>query len=145
MPPARTESAREARKAFHCDLCGKGYSRIHEFEAHENSYDHQHKKRFMEMKAMQRATTRVPKRDDGDGGVKKLEVSSPAGKPKAGFKKVGFRSAFGDEKAKVKVHVEEEVAKPAAAAEAEVEVVETDSEDDAVRGWVRYDPDRPTD
>jgi hypothetical protein len=26
------------------ELCQKGYSRINEFEAHENSYDHQHKK-----------------------------------------------------------------------------------------------------
>ena len=40
----QTESAREARKSFYCDLCQKGYSRINEFEAHEGSYDHQHKK-----------------------------------------------------------------------------------------------------
>jgi hypothetical protein len=40
----QTESAREARKSFCCDLCQKGYSRINEFEAHEGSYDHQHKK-----------------------------------------------------------------------------------------------------
>lgn len=39
-----TESAREARKAFYCDLCQKGYGRITEFEAHEGSYDHLHKK-----------------------------------------------------------------------------------------------------
>jgi hypothetical protein len=26
------------------ELCQKGYSRITEFEAHESSYDHQHKK-----------------------------------------------------------------------------------------------------
>ena len=40
----QTESAREARKSFYCELCQKGYSRINEFEAHEGSYDHQHKK-----------------------------------------------------------------------------------------------------
>ena len=40
----QTESAREARKSFYCDLCQKGYSRVNEFEAHEGSYDHQHKK-----------------------------------------------------------------------------------------------------
>lgn len=49
-----------ARKSFYCiysllqwdygeangigELCSKGYSRMNEFEAHENSYDHQHKK-----------------------------------------------------------------------------------------------------
>ncbi len=40
----QTESAREARKSFHCDLCNKGYGRINELEAHESSYDHLHKK-----------------------------------------------------------------------------------------------------
>ncbi|KAL8761037.1 MAG: hypothetical protein Q9184_002803 [Pyrenodesmia sp. 2 TL-2023] len=43
-PPAQTESARTARKSFYCDLCQKGYGRINEFEAHEGSYDHLHKK-----------------------------------------------------------------------------------------------------
>lgn len=42
--PSQTESAREARKSFHCELCGKGYARMNEFEAHEGSYDHLHTK-----------------------------------------------------------------------------------------------------
>lgn len=40
----QTESAKEARKAFYCELCSKGYGRINDFEAHESSYDHLHKK-----------------------------------------------------------------------------------------------------
>lgn len=40
----QTESAREARKSFYCELCSKGYARMNEFEAHEGSYDHLHKK-----------------------------------------------------------------------------------------------------
>lgn len=40
----QTESAREARKSFYCELCGKGYARMNEFEAHEGSYDHLHTK-----------------------------------------------------------------------------------------------------
>ena len=40
----QTESAKEARKAFYCELCAKGYGRINDFEAHESSYDHLHKK-----------------------------------------------------------------------------------------------------
>lgn len=40
----QTESAREARKAFYCDLCQKGYGRINEYEAHQGSYDHTHRK-----------------------------------------------------------------------------------------------------
>lgn len=43
-PPSQTESAREARKSFYCELCGKGYARMNEFEAHEGSYDHLHTK-----------------------------------------------------------------------------------------------------
>ena len=41
---SQTESAKEARKAFYCELCSKGYGRINDFEAHESSYDHLHKK-----------------------------------------------------------------------------------------------------
>ena len=51
LPQAATESAREARKSFFCTLCQKGYARQPEFEAHENSYDHQHRKRLKEMLA----------------------------------------------------------------------------------------------
>lgn len=38
-------------------MCSKGYARINEFEAHENSYDHQHRKRLKEMKALTRNPT----------------------------------------------------------------------------------------
>ena len=60
LPQATTESAKEARKAFFCtppglslksnanihqgELCNKGYARQNEFDAHEGSYDHQHRK-----------------------------------------------------------------------------------------------------
>ena len=54
----QTESAREARKSFYCELCQKGYSRINEFEAHESSYDHSHKK-----------VCRVRTYDGGEGGT----------------------------------------------------------------------------
>ncbi|EPS36522.1 hypothetical protein H072_9944 [Dactylellina haptotyla CBS 200.50] len=40
----------------------KGYGRMNEFEAHESSYDHQHKKRFMEMKQMQRGASSIEAR-----------------------------------------------------------------------------------
>lgn len=57
LPSAQTESARELRRAFFCEMCQKGYARINEFEAHENSYDHQHRKRLKEMKALTRNPT----------------------------------------------------------------------------------------
>ncbi|KAK3114683.1 hypothetical protein LTR53_006769 [Teratosphaeriaceae sp. CCFEE 6253] len=52
LPQAATESAREARKSFFCELCQKGYTRMNDFEAHEGSYDHQHRKRLKEMKQL---------------------------------------------------------------------------------------------
>ncbi|KAF1348863.1 hypothetical protein BDV97DRAFT_399409 [Delphinella strobiligena] len=57
LPSAQTESARELRNKFYCEMCSKGYARINEFEAHENSYDHQHRKRLKEMKALTRNPT----------------------------------------------------------------------------------------
>ncbi|CAD0085218.1 unnamed protein product [Aureobasidium vineae] len=57
LPSAQTESARELRRNFYCDLCSKGYARITELEAHENSYDHQHRKRMKEMKQITRNPT----------------------------------------------------------------------------------------
>ncbi|KAH0384714.1 hypothetical protein KCU92_g4204, partial [Aureobasidium melanogenum] len=57
LPSAQTESARELRRNFYCDLCGKGYDRITQLEAHENGYDHQHRKRMKEMKQITRNPT----------------------------------------------------------------------------------------
>lgn len=61
LPSAQTESARELRRAFFCELCQKGYARINEFEAHEGSYDHQHRKRLKDMKALTRNPTAAVK------------------------------------------------------------------------------------
>ncbi|RVD85230.1 uncharacterized protein DFL_003557 [Arthrobotrys flagrans] len=110
VPVPLTQSALDARKSFYCELCGKGYGRMNEFEAHESSYDHQHKKRFMEMKQMQRGASSVearrererraeekaglitikPLRTQGDNGGSKHSDDSA---PRAGKK--GFKSAFG--------------------------------------------------
>ncbi|KAF2226366.1 hypothetical protein BDZ85DRAFT_211147, partial [Elsinoe ampelina] len=46
---------------FFCTLCSKGYARAPELEAHENSYDHQHKKRLKEMKSLTRNPTAAVK------------------------------------------------------------------------------------
>jgi hypothetical protein len=55
-PAPKTESAREALRAFYCELCDRGYSRISEYDAHlsryisileflaDVSYTHTHKK-----------------------------------------------------------------------------------------------------
>lgn len=85
---------------FFCELCQKGYSRSQELEAHENSYDHQHKKRLKEMKAMTRNPTslvtsknaerRKKEQTDGvlGGNLKVEERKSEGGG--GGFRPIGF-------------------------------------------------------
>ncbi|EOD48075.1 putative c2h2 type zinc finger domain-containing protein [Neofusicoccum parvum UCRNP2] len=114
MPP--TESARQAALNFFCDLCNKGYQRHNDYEAHISSYDHQHKKesnplttptgRLKDMRVMSKdpeaaAKARKDERArDKEAGLVKLDLTSAAVKPSGGggFKKGGFKSAFGDAK-----------------------------------------------
>ncbi|XP_054793203.1 uncharacterized protein LOC129321181 isoform X3 [Prosopis cineraria] len=49
---------KEIRKVFFCDLCNKQYKLAMEFEAHLSSYDHNHRKRFKEMKDMHGSSSR---------------------------------------------------------------------------------------
>ncbi|KAG9160137.1 hypothetical protein Leryth_015028 [Lithospermum erythrorhizon] len=42
----------EIRKVFYCELCNKQYKLAMEFEAHLSSYDHNHRKRFKQMRDM---------------------------------------------------------------------------------------------
>eukprot|EP00727_Mastigamoeba_balamuthi_P006692 m51a1_g2643 hypothetical protein (243) ;mRNA; r:602938-604156 len=43
------EEVTESTRPFYCELCDKQYKKITEYDAHLNSYDHHHKKRFKEM------------------------------------------------------------------------------------------------
>ncbi|KAH6835927.1 D111/G-patch domain-containing protein [Perilla frutescens var. hirtella] len=49
---------KEIRKVFYCDLCNKQYKLAMEFEAHLSSYDHNHRKRFKQMKDMHGSSSR---------------------------------------------------------------------------------------
>lgn len=49
---------KEIRKVFYCDLCNKQYKLAIEFEAHLSSYDHNHRKRFKEMRDMHGSSSR---------------------------------------------------------------------------------------
>ncbi|KAL3697972.1 hypothetical protein R1sor_012048 [Riccia sorocarpa] len=49
---------KEIRKVFYRELCNKQYKLAMEFETHLSSYDHNHKKRFKEMKEQQSSQTR---------------------------------------------------------------------------------------
>ncbi|CAN1161683.1 G patch domain-containing protein 8 [Linum perenne] len=48
----------EIRKVFYCDLCKKQYKLAMEFEVHLSSYDHNHRKRFKEMREMHGSSSR---------------------------------------------------------------------------------------
>ncbi|CAA7398610.1 unnamed protein product [Spirodela intermedia] len=49
---------KEIKKVFFCNLCNKQYKLAIEFETHLSSYDHNHRKRFKEMKEMHGASSR---------------------------------------------------------------------------------------
>ncbi|KAK4782457.1 hypothetical protein SAY86_016559 [Trapa natans] len=49
---------KEIQKVFYCELCNKQYKLAIEFEVHLSSYDHNHRKRFKEMKEMQGSSSR---------------------------------------------------------------------------------------
>lgn len=116
---------------------------MNEFEAHESSYDHLHKKRLKEMKEMQRQVgTSTNKGREEKGPLVKIQLGGKKegeGVKPGGFKKGGFKSAFGpveDEEVKKEMVEEERMDVEDPKAEAEDSDV-TDEED-------YYDPRRPT-
>ncbi|KAH8178850.1 zinc-finger double-stranded RNA-binding domain-containing protein [Sarocladium implicatum] len=161
LPAAQTSSAREAQKSFYCDLCSKGYSRMNDYEAHLSSYDHSHKQRLKDMKAMVRDPTSVARarkaeaKADGLISIKipgqesqqqQQQQGATGGFKKGGFKKSGFKSAFAPVEGQ---------AQPVAATKPTNEGMstkpslskslvpnESDTEDE---GYEVYDPRYPTD
>jgi hypothetical protein len=76
---------------------------MNEYEAHLSSYDHTHKQRLKDMKAMVRdpnAGARARKAEARADGIVSIKIGSgessntPSGFKKGGFKKTGFKSAF---------------------------------------------------
>ncbi|KAH8779871.1 hypothetical protein F5883DRAFT_193152 [Diaporthe sp. PMI_573] len=174
LPPAATAAAREALQSFYCQLCQKGYSRHNEYEAHLSSYDHSHKVRLKEMRAMTRdpaAAARARKAEARENGVISIQLGGGGGggggdKPQAsggggaggggfkkgGFKKSGFKSAFapaeGESEAEKEAKVEDE------GKDVRVKSLEPqragggdgDGESDTEdEGYEMYDPNFPTD
>ncbi|KAF8440575.1 hypothetical protein BGX38DRAFT_850098 [Terfezia claveryi] len=89
-----------SKKAFYCELCSKGYNRVNEYDAHLSSYDHSHKKRLADMKAMQRpsASLRREKERKAEAAagmitIKPIALASGAS-TNPGLKKSGFKSTF---------------------------------------------------
>ena len=91
--------------AFHCHLCSKGYSRMNDYEAHLSSYDHTHRQRLKDMKAMVKndpvQTRKSEAKADGIVSIKLgrgNSSSGPSGFKNAGFKKAGFAPIKGSSK-----------------------------------------------
>jgi hypothetical protein len=124
---------------------------MNEFEAHESSYDHQHKKRLKEMKEMQKQVKdSVPRKEERGplmsiklGGGGKEKGSSGAGAGGGGFKKGGFKkmNAFvavdGDDVGDV------EEKSPVISEEKEVKMA-VDVDSDVTDEGDYYDPRMPT-
>ncbi|KAK7428088.1 hypothetical protein QQZ08_005327 [Neonectria magnoliae] len=88
---------------FYCTICAKGYARVNDYEAHLSSYDHSHKQRLKDMKAMVRdpnAGSRARKAEAKADGIVSIKLpgqeaaNATSGFKKGGFKKSGFKSAF---------------------------------------------------
>ncbi|KAK4943004.1 hypothetical protein LTR10_017389 [Elasticomyces elasticus] len=140
LPPANTQSAKQARSAFFCSLCQKGYSRMNEFDAHESSYDHQHKKRLKDMKEMQRQVQ--PKKEE-KGPLMQIKLGGAAKSTPAaagGFKKGGFKNAFAPADDDVPVKAEKKNDEP----EFDEKPAPIDEDSDVTDVEDYYDPRRPT-
>ncbi|KAK4102363.1 hypothetical protein N658DRAFT_470050 [Parathielavia hyrcaniae] len=168
LPPAQTSSAREALQSFYCQLCQKGYSRMNDYEAHLGSYDHSHKQRLKDMKAMVRdptAAARARRQEQKAEGVISIRLGEAAaaanaaggaggsgGFKRGGFKKSGFKSAFvpvggsgsgaGDPKGDTVAATAGERKDGGEKTGMKSELVESDTEDE---GYEVYDPRKPTD
>jgi hypothetical protein len=126
---------------------------MNEFEAHESSYDHQHKKRLKEMKEMQRQVVQPKKEEKGPlmqiklGGAGKSAAGSSGAGTGGGFKKGGFRNAFAAADDEVEAKKEQDSAEVLAKVESAQDVEMTKDEEldsDLTDQEDYYDPRRPT-
>jgi hypothetical protein len=126
---------------------------MNEFEAHESSYDHQHKKRLKEMKEMQRQVVQPKKEEKGPlmqiklGGAGKSAASSSGAGAGGGFKKGGFKNAFtaAEDEGEVKKEQEGAEAVPKVESAQDVEMTKEEEVDsDLTDQEDYYDPRKPT-
>lgn len=130
---------------------------MNEYEAHLSSYDHSHKQRMKDMKAMVRdptAAARARKQEAKADGVISIKLGeggggtvAAAGFKKGAFKKTGFKSAFGPASEEADPVQQPDGTHKVADADSNAAVpnrrlVESDTEDE---GYDMYDPRYPTD
>jgi len=113
---------------------------MNEFEAHESSYDHQHKKRLKEMKEMQRQVQ--PKKEE-KGPLMQIKLGGTAKSTTTGgggFKKGAFKNAFAPTENEPTVDVKEEDDVDTTREKSLVDLDDSDITDEEDY----YDPRRPT-
>lgn len=134
---------------------------MNDYEAHLSSYDHSHKQRLRDMKAMSRdpnAAERARRAEAKADGLVSIKIAAKDGAAgpsggssgggsggfkKAGFKKVGFKSAFAPaDSAQPQSKNEGEPSKPKQRASFNPMAEESDTEDE---GYEVYNPRYPTD
>ncbi|CAG8718501.1 238_t:CDS:2, partial [Acaulospora morrowiae] len=79
--------------AFYCGLCDKQYTKITEYEAHLSSYDHNHRKRFKEMKESNRPSTKLDKKREKE---RKREEKELARMQQAALQRANKQSSSGE-------------------------------------------------
>jgi len=122
---------------------------MNEFEAHESSYDHQHRKRLKDMKEMQRQVQTSGRKEE-KGPLMSIKLggsSTKSGGGGGGFKKGGFKNAFapagGDEEVKKEDDDADTVfAKKSAVVDDEKPIEDEDSDITDQEDY--YDPRKPT-
>jgi hypothetical protein len=115
---------------------------MNDYEAHQSSYDHQHKKRLKDMKEMQRQVQ--PKKEE-KGPLMQIKLggtttTKSTGSGGGGFKKGGFKNAFGPVEEDEKVEIKKEDDKVVV----DDKVVPADGDSDVTDTEDYYDPRRPT-
>ena len=78
---------KQETSAFYCEICDKQYVKITEWENHLSSYDHHHKKRFMEMRAEEKARNRArakPRKERVDPAMAAAAAARAAAGAEAG-------------------------------------------------------------
>ena len=112
---------------------------MNEYEAHESSYDHQHKKRLKEMKEMQRQV--APKKEEEKGPLMQIKLGGTPKSAGGGFKKGGFKNAFAPADSVETVKKEEEKT-PDIVSNVEDQKIDEDSDITDEEDY--YDPRTPT-
>ncbi|BFZ61232.1 hypothetical protein YB2330_002291 [Saitoella coloradoensis] len=154
LPAAKTEAAKAAAKAFYCELCDKGYSRISEYDAHLSSYDHGHRARFREMRAQQKDPNDIARRREKEEKESVMRVISDDVPSAAGLAKKagGFKKAFeapaesGSSSGFKPVFQSSRLESPSSSTTGRLQVktVDDDETDDEGVDTREYDPEYPT-